>query len=813
MIRPTASRGTTLRFGLGLAFILAGAGFVYWLGAQYFRNDELVRNTLQVIGEIEACKSDITGAEAAVRDFSISGNEMYLKARDAAEESAKTHLGMVEELFRNNPAQLARNRNLRRVVEHVFLRESEFISARRSSGIAGAQRLMELGAGEREMQGVLNLIGQLESEERRLLEQRTEETRRDTKLAYALLVTGTAVSFALLLAVYLALRKEIKQRESAQEQVAEARDQLELRVEERTEQLASANEALAKEIEETALAQAEVSRAHRELSFHFDHTPLAVMEWDSEFRVQSWSNQAERIFGWSKAEVLGHRLNEWRFLLEEDAGLASEFLERIRNGEDPPNPLRTRNYTKQGKLVTCDWYNSVMRNADGTPRSIFSLILDVTERERFERDLERRIQQQKAVAELGARAVSGDSADGLMNEAALRLREHLGADLSGVLELLPASGEFLLRAGAGWPDGIVGSARISAGMDTQAGYTLSMRAPVLVDNLPSERRFPGSCLLRQQGVVCGATVPVQGDSHPAGVLGVFSRSPRGLTSDDVSFLQSVANVIAGAIERSRKEEEIRTLNQDLERRVNERTQQLQAANKELEAFSYSVSHDLRAPLRALDGFSLALLQDAGDKLGDEGKNYCERIRAAAGRMNVLIEDLLRLSRVNLAEIRRESVDLAALARHIVARLREAEPARMAEVVIDEPIAAEGDARLLTVVLENLIGNAWKFTSKTPNAKIHIGAKETERKLVCFVRDNGAGFDMAYAQRLFGPFQRLHSASEFPGTGIGLATVQRIVHRHGGKVWAESGIGNGSTFYFTLSVGREDAGKVDSPGGR
>jgi signal transduction histidine kinase len=293
------------------------------------------------------------------------------------------------------------------------------------------------------------------------------------------------------------------------------------------------------------------------------------------------------------------------------------------------------------------------------------------------------------------------------------------------------------------------------------------------------------------------------------------RAPQ-LSGGELGVLTDTLNHMLGRIEEQDRalresKEELRRYATELEQRVAERTRELEksnevlqrnaadllAANRELDAFAYSVSHDLRAPLRSIDGFSQVLLEDYAGQLDEAGRDSLHRVRAASQRMATLIDDLLKLARISRVEMRTELVDLSGMARDIAVELQGTTPERQVEIAVAPGLEARGDRRLLQVAVENLLRNSWKYTAKQPQPRIEFGSVQVNGDRAFMVRDNGAGFDMKYADKLFGVFQRLHSEAEFEGTGVGLATVRRIITRHGGGIWAEGAVGQGATFYFTL----------------
>lgn len=425
-----------------------------------------------------------------------------------------------------------------------------------------------------------------------------------------------------------------------------------------------------------------------------------------------------------------------------------------------------------------------------------------------------RVEQQKALFRAIARLREPLDLETLFRATAIEVRQLLKADRVGM---------FRFYADSGWNDGEFVSEDVdrafSSAMaqkvhddcfgDRFAIHYQQGRIQAVADIYNAGLSDCHIKILAQFQIRANLVVPLLQGEKLWGLLCIHQCSaPRQWQEIEIEFACQLANHLGVALqhaelmaelrseiaERQQAEQRAIALNQGLRQAIVE----LKAVNKELEAFSYSVSHDLRAPLRSIDGFSQALLEDCSAQLDPIGQDYLRRIRSATQRMGHLIDDLLTLSRVTRSDMHLETVELSRIASQISTDLQQTQLERQVEFAIQPNLVAQGDTHLLQVVLENLLNNAWKFTSKHLQAKIEFGAKAQDSGIfVYFVRDDGAGFDMAYGDKLFSPFQRLHAIGEFPGNGIGLATVQRIVYRHGGRVWAEAAVERGATFYFTL----------------
>ncbi|MBN1137696.1 MAG: GAF domain-containing protein, partial [Anaerolineae bacterium] len=391
----------------------------------------------------------------------------------------------------------------------------------------------------------------------------------------------------------------------------------------------------------------------------------------------------------------------------------------------------------------------------------------------------------------------------LMRQAVDLIQQRFNLYYIGLFLVDEAGEQAVLHAGTGKAGQkmLAEGHRLAVGGQSMIGQCVAQAQPIIAPDVEDQFvRFNNPLLPETRSEMA---LPLNSRGECIGALTVQSAQKAAFSAGDIIALQSIANQLAVAITNARLYDQVQQYATRLEERVAERTATLAAVNKELEAFAYSVSHDLRAPLRTLDGFSQALLEDYAGQLDATAQDYLRRVQAGSQRMGHLIDDLLKLSRLTQNRMQWARVDLGALAQEIAAELHRAQPERQVEFVIAGKVVAFGDAHLLRVVLENLLGNAWKFTGRQASARIEFGCTEGEDARVYFVRDNGAGFDMDYADRLFTAFHRLHSSTEFDGTGVGLATVQRIIHRHRGHVWAEGAVNQGATFYFTLAMEEEE----------
>lgn len=482
----------------------------------------------------------------------------------------------------------------------------------------------------------------------------------------------------------------------------------------------------------------------------FEHMSNGVSVYEpvndgADFVIRDINSAGERITHFTYDEIAGRIASEVFPSLKEK-GLLAVFSEVSKTGK--PVRCSTNNYVGNKLEYWLD--NYVLKLESG---EIIAIYDDVTERVKAEQELKQNEERLKAVIDS---APFGAHTYVLMPDDRLELiAANLSADTILGLDHKPLIGKDLLEAFPG-----------NAGSGIPATYR---KVAMGGDSYHTDQ------VSYNDGTITGA-FEVHAINTGTNRVTVFFR--------DIT-------------EKKKSDEAIRKLNEELEERVHERTAELETANKELEAFSYSVSHDLRSPLRGIAGWSQALNEDYHSLLDENAKQYLDRIVFETTRMGQLIEALLKLSQISKLEIHPEQVDLTAIAKKIVSRLYEEEPERSIEVVIKPGLSAEGDANLLEAVLTNLLNNAWKFTGKVANARIDFGQISKDGETVFYVRDNGAGFDMTYSANLFGAFQRMHKATDFPGTGVGLATVKRIINRHGGRIWAESSLDNGATFYFTI----------------
>lgn len=553
--------------------------------------------------------------------------------------------------------------------------------------------------------------------------------------------------------------------------------------------------------------------SEREASYRgiVDNAGIGIMLVDHDMKLRE-ANQALRT--WFPDLALGDPC--YRLLSGVDADGVCPFC-RARESMADGNvrevvaTVQRGDESRQFRIIS-----SPVKSPDGDTIGCVEMLEDITDSVRREQELARVQRALTAVSACNAAAVRATDEQRLLDEICRITVEGAGYRMAwigrprqdaarSVIPVASAGVEqsYLREVGFSWGDNPHGRGPVGTAIRTRQVSTVS---DVMTD--PRFEPWRDAALAHGFRGVLGAPLLIDGEVE--GVLAVYAAETGAFGADEEYLLEEMADTLAYGIRTLRyqealedREERLRRLNSELEARVDDRTAALQRSNAELEAFSYSVSHDLRAPLRGIDGFSNLLLRRYGDRLDDTGRDYLERIRRGTQRMGQLIDDLLGLSRITRCELRPQPVDLSHLVAQVANALREAEPERHVTVHVAQGLRTHADPRLVGALLENLLGNAWKYTGRRTDATIEFGQTSVEGQNVFFVRDNGAGFDMAYADKLFQPFSRLHRVDEFDGTGIGLATVRRIVERHRGRIWAEAEPDVGATFFFCLGC---DSGK-------
>jgi len=580
------------------------------------------------------------------------------------------------------------------------------------------------------------------------------------------------------------LENEKQALEYTRDELRKSYAEVEQRVRDRTAELEQVNASLQEEIAERQKAEGELRRSEQMFRSMTETSPLAIyMSSGIEQKAEYVNPTFTRLFGYTLEEVptakawwpLAYPDEQYREKIVSDWQIKIEHAILTKSEIDPLETIVT---SRDGSKRDISW------GFISTGLQNWAFGLDMTERKQNEEEIRllndhlhklvHAIQQLASARDLQA-------IQDIVKESAILLA---GADGTS---LIYRDGDMCYSADEQGIDPLWKGQKIPID-DCIQGWVMLNNQLVVIEDVFTDPRMPkdkyqATCIKSMAMIPIRTTVTL-------GAIGIYWAKTNNPSEMELLLLVSLADATARAIENVR-------LYAELEQRVNQRTAQLENANKELEAFSYSVSHDLRAPLRSIDGWSLALMEDFYDQIDQRGRGYIDRVRGETQRMGYLIDDLLKLSRVSRSGMNKVKVDLSLLGVIISARLKETCPDREIEFLIEPGMTDFGDQQMLEIALTNLLDNALKFTKMRSQARIEFGSATHENRLTYFIRDNGVGFDMAYVSKLFNPFYRMHKQSDYPGTGVGLATVQRIIHRHGGVIWAEAKPDHGATFYFTL----------------
>jgi PAS domain S-box-containing protein len=744
--------------GFVAALLLASLpAFLFWQSVRReVRDADWVAHTQFVLTTLAATAVDLMDEETGAHGFALSGHKPFLEPYENGKNAAGQDLDALHRLTADNPRQLRRLDVLGPQVRAEIEASDRLVAGRRQAG--AVPTAIQLVAAQQLMVATRTSIREMEDEEKRLLLERTRNIQAARRLIISIEVMGSLLAVGLLVMAELAIARQIGVSTRARAQVDALNASLEQRVEQRTAALQS---------EISGRKHAEDSRER--LAAVVDSSDDAIISKNLNGTITGWNSGAEKLFGYSSFQAVGKPMRMLSPPGREHE--ESEILSGIGNGERAYHfdAVRIRN---DGRNIDVSITISPIKDSSGAIIGVSNIARDITGRKQAETAL------MAQATELARFDQALQSQTVLLQCVLDSIGEGLvAADEHGQLFLWNPAAEKIIGLGM--------ATLLSEQWTEHYGFYMpGSLAPFPVERIPLARASQGEANTT-------AEIFVRNPRRPEGALIETNAQP---LRDKYGVLRGGVMAIRDITQRRKAEQSIQQLNEELEQRVVERTAQLNEVNKELETFTYSVAHDLRAPLRHIAGFSGILLEEFGPSMDPGAQRYLDRIREGAGKMGQLVDELLSLARVGRQETKMQQVDLNSILEEVIGILRPDIQGRQVEWKIAELPFVECDPTLVKLVFQNLISNALKYSRPRPLAVIEIGQTHEG---AFFVRDNGVGFNMKYADKLFGVFQRLHRADEFEGIGVGLATVQRIIKKHQGTVWAEAELNQGATFYFTL----------------
>jgi PAS domain S-box-containing protein len=737
---------------IGAVLLTLFLSFVSWRSARRADQDAYwVSHTHEVMATIQGTSRDVLETETSARAFALSGQEQLMVHYRTVRETVFVDENALRHLTADNLSQQRRLEVLEPQVRAVLEFSDSIIAKRQKLGdYAGGSDALKI---ERLIDLVRATTGEMHAEETRLLGQRTQRATAGQRLAMIISIVGAFLNVGSWILAFLVIIREIAISARVRLQLNTLNAELERRVNQRTAALQS-------EIADRRRTQETVER----LAAVVESSNDAIISKTLDGTITAWNRGAEKVFGYSSAEAVGQSIG--LLLPPERADEESAILGQIRCGESLQH-FETVRLRKDGEKIDVSVTISPIRDSTGAIVGASKIARDITARKRAEEELAnsrvelatQTLMLQSVLDSMGEGLIAADQ-DGnflIWNDSANKLMGRKAANLP-TEQWTPHYKVFL-------PDEIT---------------------PCPPDRLPLVRALHGESVQVELMI-----------EHPDRASRVCLEVTARPLKDNQGNLRGGVAVLRDITQRKVHEREIQQLNNELEQKVLDRTAQLEVANKELEAFSYSVSHDLRAPLRHITGFTQILLEDFGSTLDPNAQRYLNRIHAGTQKMGLLVDELLNLARVGRHEVNRRPIQLNSIVAEVIAILQPDISGRQVEWAVADLPTVECDPILVKQIFQNLLANALKFTRSRTTTVIEVGYGEQDGQTFFRVRDNGIGFNMKYVDKLFGVFQRLHRAEDFEGTGIGLATVQRIVNKHGGRVWAQGELDKGATFQFTL----------------